>query len=182
MANRSPEIFGCAAAGGLGNLPIFGIRAVPAARFVSVVLFSRFGLRFRSSRLRLLAVLALLLGASGAAVAATLLSFGATYDGASVRVEWEVNAETDVMGFDLARKAGTETSFSPVTSVVPNGQRRYQFVDTNVYRTASGALSGPFTYRLTVRCAGGDQTYTATLAGTPSAVQRSWGTIKSMFR
>ena len=28
----------------------------------------------------------------------------------------------------------------------------------------------------------GDQSYLTVLAGTPSAVQRSWGTIKSMFR
>ena len=133
--------------------------------------------------------LLLVLGSITVALAATLTLFTAAYDGANVRVDWEVNSEVDVTGFDLARKAASETSFTAVTSVVPTGQRRYQFLDTNVYRMAGGgggasapAASGPFTYRLPVRGPGGDQSYQTLLAGTPSAVQRSWGTIKSMFR
>ena len=131
----------------------------------------------------------LLLWSIGAAFAATLTLFSAAYDGANVRVQWEVNTETDVTGFELSRKAATETSFTAVSSVVPTGQRRYQYLDTNVYRsTPSGGTStpalgsGPFTYRLTVRGPGADQSYLTVLVGTPSAVQRSWGTIKSMFR
>jgi hypothetical protein len=122
-------------------------------------------------------------------MAATLTLFTAVYDGTTVRVEWEVNSETDVSGFDLARKAASETSFTLVSSVVPTGQRHYQYLDANVYRTTGGGTtttpanaSGPFTYRLTVRGPNGDQSYLTVLAGTPSAVQRSWGTIKSMFR
>jgi hypothetical protein len=126
------------------------------------------------------------------ALAATVTLYTAVYDGPNVRVEWEVSSETDVTGFDLYRKAAAETTFSLVSSVVPTGQRRYQYLDTNVYRLMAGSLpssgagnmatGGPFTYRLTVRTPGADQTYTTVLAGTPSAVQRSWGTIKSMFR
>ena len=121
-------------------------------------------------------------------MAATLTLFTAVYDGANVRVEWEVNTEADVTGFELARKAASETSYTTVSTAVATGQRRYQYLDTNVYRTTAGgtptptAGSGPFTYRLTVRGPAGDQSYLTVLAGTPSAVQRSWGTIKSMFR
>ena len=136
------------------------------------------------------AALLLVLWSVAVAYAATLTLFTAAYDGANVRVEWEVNNETDVTGFELARKAASETTYSPVSSTTPTGQRRYQYLDTNVYRTTGGttgnpapaAGSGPFTYRLTVRGPGGDQNYVTVLAGTPSAVQRSWGTIKSMFR
>ena len=133
------------------------------------------------------AVLLVLLSA-GAALAATLTLFTATYEGSNVRIEWEVNTEADVTGFELARKAASESSFTAVTNVVPTGQRRYQFTDVNVYRnqTGSGAnattASGPFTYRLTLRGPSGDQSFLTVLAGTPSGVQRSWGTIKSMFR
>lgn len=137
------------------------------------------------------AALLLVLWSVATAFAVSLSLFTAAYDGANVRVEWEVTTETDVTGFELSRKAATETSFTSVSSVVPTGQRRYQYVDTNVYRTSSGLSTtsptstlggGPFTYRLTVRSANGDQSYLTILAGTPSAVQRSWGTIKSMFR
>jgi hypothetical protein len=136
--------------------------------------------------------LVLLLLCSVAAYAASLTLFIASYNGTSVRVDWEVSTETDVTGFELARKSATETSFTQVATVAANGQRRYQFMDANVYRTVPGSGSatpqatttagGPYTYRLTVRGAQGDQSYLTVLVGTPSAVQRSWGTIKSMFR
>ena len=131
----------------------------------------------------------LVLWSAGVVTAATLTLFTAVYDGANVRVEWEVNTETDVTGFELARKAASETNYTTVSTTATTGQRRYLYLDTNVYRTTAGSSTptptnagGPFTYRLTVRSTGGDQSYLTVLAGTPSAVQRSWGTIKSMFR
>ena len=122
--------------------------------------------------------------------AATLTLFTAAYNGTVVRIEWEVNSEADVTGFELSRRAATETSYTVVNTTAANGQRRYLYLDANVYRTTGGGTtptpppvaSGPYTYRLTVRSPAGDQSYLTVLAGTPSAVQRSWGTIKSMFR
>jgi hypothetical protein len=151
-------------------------------RVLHSVLVSRLVRRFG------LLTLTLVILSVSVALAATVTLFTAAYDGSSVRVEWEVSSESDVSGFDLYRKAASETSFTLVSNVVPTGQRRYQYVDTNVYRQVAGAnpanpmATGPFTYRLTVHSTSGDQSYTAVLAGTPSAVQRSWGTIKSMFR
>ncbi len=135
----------------------------------------------------LVAVL-VVLGGMGTALAATLTLFTAAHNGTAVRVEWEVDTETDVTGFELARKAANESTYTVMTNVTANGQRRYQYLDANVYRTAGGpgtaapSAGGPFTYRLTVLGPGPDQSYLTVLAGTPSAVQRSWGTIKSMFR
>ena len=132
------------------------------------------------------AALLLVLWSAVVTLAATLTLFTAVYDGANVRVEWEVNSETGVTGFELARKSASDANYTMVSTAIPTGQRRYQYTDTNVYRSTAGATttagSGPYTYRLTVRGAGGDQSYLTILAGTPSAVQRSWGTIKSMFR
>ena len=142
------------------------------------VLFHR--LRSRAGLLALL----LVLGSAAAVYGATLVLFTAAYSGTVVRVEWEVSNEVDVTGFELARRSATETSYSVVSTAAATGQRRYLYLDTNVYRatTTVGALGGPYTYRLTVRSPAGDQSYLTVLAGTPSAVQRSWGTIKSMFR
>jgi hypothetical protein len=120
--------------------------------------------------------------------AATLTVFTAAYSGTIVRIDWEVNTETDVTGFELARKGATETSYTVVNTTPATGMRHYQYLDANVYRTTGGTVpapsagNGPYTYRLTVRGPGADQSYLTVLAGTPSAVQRSWGTIKSMFR
>ena len=134
-------------------------------------------------RAGLLALL-LVLGSVAAAYAATLTLFTAAYSGTVVKVEWEVSNEVDVTGFELARKAATEASYTAVTATAATGQRRYSYLDANVYRGTgtTGTLGGPYTYRLTVRSSAGDQSYLTVLAGTPSAVQRSWGTIKSMFR
>lgn len=139
-------------------------------------------------RLRLRAhtgLLVLLLGlGSVAAYAATLTLFTAAYSGTVVKVEWEVSNEVDVTGFELARKSATDASYTMVSTTAATGQRRYLYLDTNVYRgtAATTTLGGPYTYRLTVRSPAGDASYLTVLAGTPSAVQRSWGTIKSMFR
>ena len=124
------------------------------------------------------------------AYAATLTLFTAVYTGSTVQVDWEVNTETDVTGFELSRKAATETSFTSINTTATNGQRHYQYLDANLYRLSgsgsttptAAAGNGPYTYRLTVRSTTGDQSYLTVVAGTPSAVQRSWGTIKSMFR
>ena len=134
-------------------------------------------MRLRAGLLALL----LVLGSAAAVYAATLTLFTAAYSGTVVKVEWEVSNEVDVTGFELARKSATDASYTLVNTTATTGQRRYLYTDTNVYRTA-GTTGGSYTYRLTVRSPAGDQSYLTVLAGTPSAVQRSWGTIKSMFR
>jgi hypothetical protein len=142
---------------------------------------SLFGRRARllTPRMGLAATLLVLLGGL-AATAATATVFTAMLDGGHVRVEWEMSTEADVAGFDLYRKSAAEPGYALLTSIVPTGQRRYVYADRNGYRGSIGA--GPASYRLLVRGDGGEQTYTTSLTPTPSAVQRSWDTIKSMFR
>lgn len=116
---------------------------------------------------------------------ATITLFQASYGNSNVRVVWEVSNESGVQNYDLYRKANNEPTFTKLTTVSPSGQSRYQYLDSDVYRgpaNSAGAMGNPFTYRLTVRTTTGDQGYTSTLDQTPSAVQRSWGSIKSMFR
>ena len=156
-------------------------------RVLSTLLIRRSLLRIGLSATSLpplIAVAGLLLLSRLVVLAATLTAFTVTLDGSNARVEWEVSTEADVTGFDLARKSPTDPAYTTLSSVLPTGQRRYLLTDRNVYG------GGPFTYRLSVRgTPGPEQSYTATLtqtpsalAQTPSAVQRSWGTIKSMFR
>ena len=62
------------------------------------------------------AVLLLVLWSAAVVYAATLTVFTAAYSGAIVRVDWEVNTETDVTGFELARKGATETGYTVVNT------------------------------------------------------------------
>jgi hypothetical protein len=131
------------------------------------------------------ALVVLVLLSASLALGATITLFQAGYDNANVRVVWEVASETGVQNYDLYRKANNEPTFTKLTAISPSGQARYQYLDTDVYRGTAGGtgtMGGPFTYRLTVHTTTGDQSYTSTLGQTPSAVQRSWGSIKSMFR
>jgi hypothetical protein len=134
------------------------------------------------SRRFFLCLLSLFLGAATAAWALTLTMFQASLDGSSVRVEWEVLNEAGLHGFDLYRKSGTDPNFTLVSNVAPTGQRRYQYVDANLYRGTNGTNSGPYTYRLLMRSSSGDLSFHTVLNQTPNTVQRSWGSIKSMFR
>ena len=137
------------------------------------------------TRKALFSLLLTLLLTVTAAWAVTLTVFQATLEGNSVRVEWEVLNETGLTEFELYRKGSTDPGFTRLTTISPSGQRRYQFTDANLYRgTAStaGTNGGPYSYRLLIRTSAGEQSYTTTLSQTPSAVQRSWGSIKSMFR
>ncbi|GAA4005834.1 hypothetical protein GCM10022408_16990 [Hymenobacter fastidiosus] len=130
-----------------------------------------------------LAVLLLVLLGASLALGATITLFQATFDGTNIRLDWEVASEAGVDNYEIWRKANSEPSFTRLTTVSPTAQRRYQFLDTNVFRGGAGAAGGgPFTYKLTVRTSAGDQSYTTVLNFTTSAVQRSWGSIKSMFR
>jgi len=127
----------------------------------------------------------LVLLSASVAFGATITVFQASYDNANILIVWEVANETGVQNYDLYRKANNEPAFAKLTTISPSSQARYQYLDTDVYRgtaDGTGTQGGPYTYRLTVRTTASDQSYTTTLGQTPSAVQRSWGSIKSMFR
>jgi hypothetical protein len=121
----------------------------------------------------------LLCGGALLAYGASVTLFQADYDGTDVRVAWEVPNESGVQEYQVFRKANNEPSFSMLASVNPNAQHHYEYIDQNSYHGLSGA---PFTYRLAVRSAAGHEHFHTVLNETPSVMQRSWGTIKSMFR
>jgi hypothetical protein len=151
---------------------IFGFRLLPLGFLCQLFLMIRTAAVFAVSCLLLASL----------AYGASVTLFQADFDGTKVRVEWEVSSETSVQSYDIWRKANNEPAFAHLATVQPSSQRRYQYQDNNVYRNISGTGGGPFTYRLTVRSASGEQSYTSVLNTTPSAVQSSWVSIKSMFR
>ncbi len=127
-------------------------------------------------------LLALRPGAGRAAAGGQLLLLAqltAAYDGADVRLDWAVTDETDVDGYDLYRRMADEADYRLVRSLPAAGLRHYRCLDPGVFHLAGGES---LTYRLVIRRPGLDQSQFTVLAGAPSAVQRSWGTIKEMFQ
>ena len=123
----------------------------------------------------------LLLVASVAwAMEGALTYFQATSTGSAVKLDWELSNENGINSFELSRKTGTEPVFKKVTTIAPNGSRRYTYLDTEV--TPDFSSNGAITYKLTLNTSGTDVSHYTTLSQSPSSVQRSWGSIKSMFR
>lgn len=109
--------------------------------------------------------------------------FRARYNDAGERMQEQGSNESDVPAYDLCRKASVEPAFARWAAVSSSGFGPYPYFDPNVYcGTAAAQIGGPFNYRFSVRTATGDQTYTNALSQTAGPMQRSWGSIKSMFR
>ncbi len=106
----------------------------------------------------------------------------ATCDGADVRLDWAVADETDVDGYDIYRQTTGGAAYQLVQRLRAAGLRRYHCLDAGVRRLAGG---GPLNYQLVTRRPGPDQSQIAVVlavADTRSGVERSWSTIKEVFR
>ena len=106
--------------------------------------------------------------------------FRAGFEGTDVKVEWELANESTVTGFSVYRKLNNDPNFQRVNDVNTNGNRRYSLLDTEL-RTLPNR-NGTITYKLTVQTTTGDASFTTAFVNNPSSVERSWGSIKSMFR
>ena len=132
--------------------------------------------------LRFTAVLTFVLAAlTTLALTGPVTSFMGTFEGIDARLNWELSSETGVQRFELWRYSAADPTLQKIATVPPTGALRYSLLDQNLYKTNDATL-GAFTYKLTCVTTSGDFNYGFTLSQTPSAVQRSWGSIKSMFR
>ncbi|MFC5269139.1 hypothetical protein [Adhaeribacter terreus] len=106
--------------------------------------------------------------------------FRAGFEGTDVKVEWELANETGISGYEVYRKLNTETTFKQIGGGKVTGNRRYSLLDTEL-RNVPNRI-GTITYKLTVATTNGDASFTTAFVNNPSSVERSWGSIKSMFR
>ena len=132
--------------------------------------------------IRLVAALALVFGTLAAvALTGPVTVFTGAFEGIDARLNWELTSETGVQRFEVWRHSAAEPTLQRIATVQPTGALRYSLLDQNLYKTADATI-GAFTYKLTCVTTSGDFSYGLTLSQSPSAVQRSWGSIKSMFR
>lgn len=107
-------------------------------------------------------------------------SFQAVYQGADIRLEWKVSEEGEVQMYEVSRKKESEASYSRLTEVAQTGLGTYVWVDDNLYKDGDGIEN--ISYRLAAMTPSGPRYFYAQIQHSPTAVQRSWGSIKSMFR
>lgn len=108
----------------------------------------------------------------------TLNYFHASPDGADVVVAWEVPSEAGITDFRVWRKVNDETQYVYLDHVVPNGSMNYNYQDYTVFKDEAKTIS----YKLQVCQNGAVFTYYTDITHNPTSVQRTWGSIKAMFR
>jgi hypothetical protein len=108
----------------------------------------------------------------------TLSYFNASPDGTDVLVSFEVPSESGVTNFKLWRKIGSEPDYSFLTHLAPTGIMRYTYLDYTIFKDEAKSIS----YKLQVYQNGAVYTYYTNILHNPTSVQRTWGSIKAMFR
>ena len=107
-------------------------------------------------------------------------SFIATYQGSDIRLEWKVCDESGLSSFEIARKKEGDAAYSRLTEIPASNQASYFWVDDNLYK--DGDAMENISYRLAAQTSSGPKYFYTNIQHSPTAVQRSWGSIKSMFR
>lgn len=93
-------------------------------------------------------------------------------------MKWEINDEHQISSYNLYRKYGEQGSFDHISLVKANGTGSYVYLDNDIFKNQSNLI----TYELRVVKNGRTYRFQSTLSHNPTAVQRTWGSIKSMFR
>jgi len=120
---------------------------------------------------------ALLLGMSSV----VLSRFEAQTEGSDVVVTWQASVETNVMTYALERKTRYDSQFKELTRIAAKGPNQlHQYRDTKIYKAAGEQVQ----YRLRIIYA--DQSFVTvdpvSVDYTPTAIRRTWGSIKAMFQ
>ena len=129
--------------------------------------------------MRTFALLILLTGAG--MVSVQLNYFNAEREGSAIIVTWEAEVEEDVRAYELFRRSSFAGEFTEIASSGPLGVgRQYLVRDDQVYKDAAELVD----YRLEVVFTNGLRQRLAEkkVNYTPTAIRRSWGSIKAMFQ
>ena len=97
-------------------------------------------------------------------------------------VTWKATTESGVSRYELQRKTRfTNNQFVVVAEVSPHGTgKTYRLMDDQVYKVSSEQVD----YRLEVVYSNGirEELGQQSINYTPTAVRRTWGSIKAMFQ
>ncbi|MEM7368576.1 MAG: hypothetical protein AAF587_08220 [Bacteroidota bacterium] len=99
-------------------------------------------------------------------------------EGADVLLEWEMQTESEVTEFRVFRRFNQDQTKAHVTTVLPNGSNKYSYLDDDIFKTEGRVIH----YELHVIVNETTHKFTRSLSHNPTSIQRTWGSIKSMFR
>ncbi|MEL6673878.1 MAG: hypothetical protein AAFR61_16860 [Bacteroidota bacterium] len=99
-------------------------------------------------------------------------------DGANVMMKWEMQSEKGLKEFRIFRRFDNERSLAHVATIPLNGTNKYTFLDDNIFKTQGRVIH----YELHVVSLNKTHKFYGSLSHNPTSIQRTWGSIKSMFR
>lgn len=142
-------------------------------------------LTFRSMALRFLVFFLAFALAASLAIGGPInpQSLRASSNGTNIIVQWTSDDEAGVSGYTIERKSGSDGVFVMLTvsPILPEGSgHSYTFTDNSAFRVTDNV----YQYRLTALYNDGraPAQYLVTVTHNVSAVRRTWGSIKAMFR
>ncbi|MCS7028677.1 MAG: hypothetical protein NZ519_07925 [Bacteroidia bacterium] len=124
-------------------------------------------------------LLALLLLASITYASVTLKYFTAIPSGTEIKLQWEVQSEYGITEFQVWKRIGSGSA-AKIYSVTPNGSRVYSYTDLNVMKTDE--TSQTYIYTLRIMQGSSYTDFTQSVTHNPTTIQRTWGSIKAMFK
>jgi hypothetical protein len=103
-------------------------------------------------------------------------------DGNNITIEWKTRGESNLLYYEIQRKAGSSSEFMTLATVEPKGSNSYySYIDRSAYKESSSV----YTYRLKIvegNGAPGSYSNEIPVSHGVSSVKRTWGSIKAMFR
>lgn len=128
-----------------------------------------------------LGLMLVLMGAAAYSYSVRLNFFTVERDSNEFLLSWQAEVEEDVRQYELFRKTSYSADFVIVQTFPAHGARKeYRFKDDQVYK----AFSEEVEYRLDAVFSNGlRQVVTQkSVTYTPTAIRRTWGSMKAMFQ
>ncbi len=107
-----------------------------------------------------------------------LNTFTLQADGADIMVSWEIEDEKNIAEYRIFRRFEDENTLTHVATLPSSGQSYYTYLDNDIFKQQPRVLF----YELQVIVNGQVHSFTKSLNHSPTSIQRTWGSIKSMFR
>lgn len=100
------------------------------------------------------------------------------FNGSDIKIDWTIDNESGVSEYRIYRKTGGNSEQKYVGTIYANGSGKYTYYDKDVFKTEATTI----TYELRVIKNGSPSFFYASLTYTTTSVQRTWGSIKGMFK
>ncbi|MDX2250395.1 MAG: hypothetical protein SF052_26665 [Bacteroidia bacterium] len=104
--------------------------------------------------------------------------FSLASDGADILLEWELPDEANVVEYRIFRRINEDTNQDHIVTLPSDGSGKYQYLDDGIFKTTSRVIH----YDLQIITGGKTYTFTSSMSHNPTSIQRTWGSIKSMFK